>query len=65
MSELNRSALGSTYSTRAVLIPQFDQGGVHKGVSVTLNIIMMLTPDLPSPSLNDNLSIMLDHLIYS
>ena len=38
------------------------QGGVHKGVSVTLNMIMMLTQDPPSPSLNDNLSITVDHL---
>ena len=40
------------------------QGGVHKEVSVTLNVIMMLTQDPPSPSLNDNLSITVDHLIY-
>ena len=46
------------------LTPQFDQGSVHKGVSVMLNIIMMLTQDPPSPSLNDNLSITLDRLIY-
>ena len=39
----------------------FDQGGVHKGVSVTLNTIMMLTQD---PPLNDNLSIMVDCLLY-
>ena len=32
----------------------FDQGGVHKGVSVTLNTIMLLTQDPPSHSLNVN-----------
>ena len=46
------------------LIPDFDQGGVHKGVSVTLNTIVMLTQDPPSHSLNDNFSIMVDCLIY-
>ena len=46
------------------LIPQFNEGDVHKGVSVMLNIIMMLTQDPPSPSLNDNLSITVDRLIY-
>ena len=46
------------------LIHDFDQGGVHKGVGVTLNTIMMLTQDPPSHSLNDNLSIMVDCLIY-
>ena len=46
------------------LIPDFDQGGVPKGVSVTLNTIMMLTQDPPSRSLNDNLSILVDCLIY-
>ena len=40
-----------------IIIPQFDQGGVHKGGSIMLN-------DPPSPSLNDNLSITVDRLIY-
>ena len=53
MSELNRSN---------IIIDS--QGGVHKGVSVMLNVIMMLTQDPPSPSLNENLSIMVDRLIY-
>ena len=52
MSELNRSN------------HQFDKGVFTKEVSVTLNIIMMLTQDPPSASLNDNLSITVDRLIY-
>ena len=48
-----------------LLILQFDQGGVHKEVSVTLKVIMMLTQDPPSPSLKDNLLIRVDCLILS